>query len=81
MRTTLTLDDDVAAQIEQLRRDGDSSLRDLVNEALRRGLREIRGPQHERKPFQTEVHAMGAPRIGIDNISEALAYSEGEGFR
>jgi len=40
MRTTLTLDDDVTVQLERLRRARDASLKDLVNEALRRGLRE-----------------------------------------
>ncbi len=81
MRTTLTLDDDVAAQIDQLRRDGDGSIKDVINEALRRGLQEMRGPQPERRHFRTETHAMGSPRIGVDNIAEALTYSEGEGFR
>jgi Arc/MetJ-type ribon-helix-helix transcriptional regulator len=80
MRTTLTLDEDVAAQIERLRRDRDSSLKEVVNEALRLGLREMRAPQQQRRPFRTEDHAMGATRIGIDNVAEALAHSEGERF-
>jgi hypothetical protein len=37
MRTTLTLDDDVAVALERLRRAGDASLKDIVNDALRRG--------------------------------------------
>ena len=37
MRTTLTLDEDVAAILERLRKSRDTSLKDLVNEALRRG--------------------------------------------
>src|ERR1700731_4780854 len=41
MRTTLTLDDDVAVQLERLRRSRDANLKDLVNEALRLGLREM----------------------------------------
>src|SRR6476660_8361219 len=40
MRTILTLDDDVSVQLERLRRAQGTSLKDLVNEALRRGLRE-----------------------------------------
>jgi Arc/MetJ-type ribon-helix-helix transcriptional regulator len=81
MRTTLTLDEDVAAQIERLRRDRDSSLKDVVNEALRLGLREMRAPRQERQSFRTEDHAMGATRISIDNVAEALAHGEGESFR
>jgi hypothetical protein len=41
MRTTLTIDDDVAATLERLRRNRDTSLKDLINEALRRGLRDM----------------------------------------
>jgi hypothetical protein len=37
MRTTLTLDDDVAAALERLRRSRRIGLKRLVNEALRRG--------------------------------------------
>jgi len=36
MRTTLTLDGDVAAAIERLRRARDASLKDIINEALRK---------------------------------------------
>ena len=81
MRTTLTLEEDVAAQIERLRRDRDSSFKDVVNEALRLGLREMRAPQQDRQAFRTESHGMGAARIGIDDVAEALADSEGESFR
>ena len=38
MRTTLTLDDDVAAILERLRKCRDATLKNLVNEALRRVL-------------------------------------------
>jgi hypothetical protein len=81
MRTTLTLDDDVAVNIERLRRDRDASLRDIVNEALRLGVREMQSPAKTRKPFRTKTFGMGAPRISIDNVAEALAYAEGENFK
>jgi hypothetical protein len=81
MRTTLTLDDDVAAQIERLRRDRDANLKDVVNEALRRGLRDMTGPPRKRKPFRTQTYAMGSPRIDIDNVAEALANAEGDAFK
>lgn len=81
MRTTLTLDDDVTVQIERLRRARDASLKDIVNEALRRGLRDMSTAQRKRRVFRTRVFQMGKPLINIDNVSEALAYLEGEGFR
>jgi hypothetical protein len=81
MRTTLTIDDDVAAQLERLRKGQDASLKDLINEALRRGLREMSGPPRKRKPFRTQSFKMGKALINIDNVAEALAYLEGETFK
>ena len=81
MRTTLTLDDDVAVQIERLRRARDVSLKELVNDALRRGLRELSAKPKKRKPFRTRTSDMGKPLINIDNVAEAIAYAEGEGYK
>jgi Arc/MetJ family transcription regulator len=82
MRTTLTIDDDVAAALERVRGSRDVSLKDLVNEALRRGLKDMTDRPKQRKPFRTRSVALGAVRMaGIDNIGEALAIAEGEAFR
>lgn len=82
MRTTLTIDDDVAAMLDQLRRDRELSLKDLINEALRRGLLELNSPQKRRKPYRTPSVDLGTPRIpNIDNIAEVLAIIEGEAFK
>jgi Ribbon-helix-helix protein, copG family len=82
MRTTLTIDDDVAALLERLRRNRDLSLRELVNDALRRGLREMAAKPRKREPFRTRSVDLGALRIAsIDNVAEALAVAEGEAFR
>ena len=55
MRTTLTLDDDVAAALERLRRSRDASLKDLVNEALRRGLIDMGRRTKSRERVSTRV--------------------------
>ena len=82
MRTTLTLDDDVAAALERLRRSRQTSLKALVNEALREGLRQMRTRRGRREPFRTEAVSLGRLRIGsIDDVAEALAVAEGESFR
>jgi hypothetical protein len=81
MRTTLTLEDDVAVQLERLRRARGSTLKDLVNEALRRGLREMVSKPKKRRPFRTRTFDMGPPLINIDNVAEALAYAEGEAYK
>lgn len=79
MRTTLTLDDDVTAALERVRRQRDASLKELINEALRRGLKDMRSRPKRREPVRTRSVALGRLRIaGIDNIAEALAIAEGE---
>lgn len=56
--------------LERLRKTRDASLKDLVNEALRRGLRDMRSV------------ALGRLRIaGLDNIGEALALAAGEAYK
>jgi hypothetical protein len=81
MRTTLSLDDDVAARIEQLRRQRDASLKDIINDALRRGLEDLsRGPK-QKQPFKTHSVDLGRLRLpSIDNVNESLAAAEGEAF-
>jgi hypothetical protein len=82
MRTTLTLDDDVAALLERLRKERNAGWKDLVNDALRRGLAEITAPPKRREPFRTRSVDLGRARLAnIDNIAEALATAEGESFR
>jgi len=81
MRTTLTLDDDVAAILKRLARTRHARLKDLVNEALRRGLAApVLPPAGE--PFRTTSVALGRCRLGtVDNVADALAAAEGESFR
>jgi Arc/MetJ family transcription regulator len=82
MRTTLTLDDDVVAALERLRKTRGASLKDLVNEALRRGLKEMSARPKRRELFRTRAVALGDLRIGsIDNVAEALAIAESESFK
>ena len=82
VRTTLSLDDDVAAQLEQLRARGDRSFRQLVNDALRLGLAHLdRESTAPRGPF-TRAVSLGTPRLSdVDDVSEALAITEGEHYR
>jgi hypothetical protein len=80
MRTTLTIEDDIAAELERLQRERDRTLKDVINDALRRGLREMQAPP-ERKPFRTAGHDMGSFRVNVDNIAEAIAHAERENFK
>jgi len=82
MRTTLTIDDDVAIELERLRRARDASLKDVVNEALRRGVRDMSEPAKRKKPFRTKSFDCGRLLIdNIDNVWEVLDQIEGEKFR
>jgi hypothetical protein len=78
MRTTLTIDDDIAAILEHRRRSEDKSLKVLVNEALRRGLKDA-APAKSRRPFRTQPVSLGRCLIGdIVSTSEALAIADGD---
>lgn len=79
MRTTLTLDPDVAARIRQLRRKG-QSLREIVNQGLRRGLLHLeKTPPPE--PFETRVVSLGPLGSNVDDVAEVLSLAEGDDYR
>ncbi len=82
MRTTLSLDDDVAALLVRLRRARQVRLKELVNEALRAGLRQVSAPPRKRKPYRTRTVSLGRCLAGnLDDVAEALAIAEGESFK
>jgi hypothetical protein len=82
MRTTLTIDDDVAAVLVRLRKARGTRLRDLINEALRRGLEDMNQRPKERRPFRTRSADLGRLKVpSIDNVSELLSIVEGDAFK
>jgi hypothetical protein len=82
MRTTLTLDDDVASALERLRVTRGQSLKDLVNDALRRGLKEMAARPKRRARLSTRSVDLGRCRTAsVDNVAEVLAIAEGESFK
>ena len=83
MRTTLSLDEDVAAALERVRKARKAPLKQVVNDALRRGLEQMASPPPvSRKPFRTRPISLGRCLVGnVDNISEVLAVAEGETFK
>ena len=77
MRTTLTIDDDVAVLVEQEQRSTGESFKGTVNRLLRRGLTASSEPQ-PRKPFVVTPMAMGLkPGLSYDCIAELLEEAEG----
>lgn len=72
MRTTLTLDDDVAARLERLRQRQRLPLKQIINRALREGLARLEEP-HPPQRFRTRVRSLGRPLVGnLDNVAEVL---------
>lgn len=82
MRTTLTLDDDVAALLQQVQKKCKGNLKGIVNEALRAGLAQMVTPRKRSTPYRTPAVSLGRCLVGsLDDVAEALAVSEGEMFR
>ncbi len=79
MRTTLTLDDDVAALLKRIAAKEHGSFKGIVNKALRMGLGALNEPAPRRKPFRTAGFDLGPSLVGsLDNVEEVLARVEGE---
>lgn len=81
MRTTLTLADDVVAQVDKVRRQRRARFKDVVNEALRVGLRELGTSTRKGTAFHTTAVDLGPCLVGsVDDISEALSIAEGDTY-
>lgn len=76
MRTTLTLDDDVAKLLEKEQRRSGNSLKQVVNHFLRLGLTT---KQPARKPFKVTPINLGLPHY--DKVEDLLEYLEGPEHR
>jgi hypothetical protein len=77
MRTTLTLDEDVAAAIELRRQTLRHSLKQEVNDLLRAGLIYVEQEQPETPRFKVEPLPVGKLLIPIDDVQSALDMAEG----
>jgi hypothetical protein len=78
MRTTLTIDDDVAAKLARLAKG--RRIKDVTNRALRLGLQDMESKSEDR-PYRTKP-VQGKPTIrNLDNIAEVIAETEGEDWR
>lgn len=78
MRTTLTLEADVAAKLSDCTALLRQPTKDVVNAALRIGLETLSQPIPS-IPYQTQARALGLkPGLSYDNIAELIAYADGE---
>jgi len=83
MRTTITLDEDVAKTVrEEMRSGNGKTFKEAVNELIRRGrYAKLNGTEKE-KPFEIHARDLGSyPHINYDKTSELLALLDEEDFR
>ena len=76
MRTTLTLEDDVARLLDKEVRRSGNSFKQVVNHFLRLGLT---AKQAARKPFKVTPIDLGLPHY--DKVEDLLEYLEGPEHR
>lgn len=81
MRTTLTLDDDVAAKLKAETRRSGRSFKETVNETLRRGL-STRAGAPSRRPFKVMARDLGLrPGLSLDSVADLIEQTEGAKHR
>jgi hypothetical protein len=78
MRTTVTLEDDVAAKLQALSRRSGRPFKEVINETLRRGLASA-GAARRAAPFKVQARDLGARRPGLnfDSVADLLEQLEG----
>jgi hypothetical protein len=76
MRTTVTLEPDVARRLREVCRAEKLSFKEALNATLRRGL-DQRLAKPKSKPFHTVAEDMGLlPHLNYDNIGDLLELAE-----
>lgn len=80
MRTTLTIDDDLAGLLKQRTRQLGIPFKETVNRAIRAGLAEAAKPQRGKAP-KTIAHSFGfAPGVDLDKLGQLADELEAEGY-
>jgi hypothetical protein len=77
VRTTLTLEEDVAARVKRESQRSGRSFKEVVNDLLRRGL-DAKRSQLPPKPFAVRARPLGLrPGLDYDNVADLLEQIEG----
>lgn len=77
MRTTLTLDDDVAALLKKEARKSGEPFKQVLNRIIRLGF--VAAKEPPRKPFKVKPINLGLPHY--DKVEELLERLEGPDYR
>ena len=79
MRTTLTLDPDVSQKLKTTMAERAASLKEVVNDALRRGL--AAGGARPKRKFRVEARSLGfRPGIDVNRLNQLVDELEMETF-
>jgi hypothetical protein len=81
IRTTVTLDDDVAARVKRESLSRGASFRDTLNDLLRAALLGGANKPRRRTLKIKPTHMGYKPGLNYDNIESLLEYGEGERHR
>ncbi|MBI3664848.1 MAG: antitoxin [Acidobacteria bacterium] len=80
MRTTLTLDPDVAQKLKSRMMERKAPFKQVINDALRRGLTAAPPPVRER-PFRVVPHSFGfRPGVDVSKLNQLLDELEAQEF-
>lgn len=81
MRTTVTIDDDIARELKELQHKNKQGFKETVNDVLRRGLRAAKAPAKD-PPFVVRTFDGGGFAPGIDptKLNQFLDELEVEDF-
>lgn len=80
-RTTITLDDDVAANLKEAMRKSGKPFKEVVNEAIRVGL-VAQQPRQKLKPFKIRTFKMGLKAgYSYDKPWDIIEAAEGPGYK
>jgi hypothetical protein len=77
VRTTLTLDEDIAEKLKTETRKSGKPFKQVVNETLREGFFALKS-RKKLPPFKVKARALGLrPGLNYDKISELIEEAEG----
>ncbi len=76
MRTTLTIEDDIASKLIEIKSKNHKSLKNVVNSLLRSGIEQLDKVEETAPHYSMTSVNLGANLPDLDNISEILAQDE-----
>ena len=80
-RTTVTLDDDIIARLQELSRSTGTPFKTTLNEVIRNGLSAMQTSRRREKVTIPSVNMGNYSLPNLDNIGDVIEHLEGENWR